>query len=306
MLWRGIEIEPQWVALALLLVAAAMGRGRQFVFDFVPFLLLFFAYEVMRGFAAKTGFAPHDISQLELWLFGGNLPTVVLQGALYDPGHVRPLDLAAIFFYFMHFVLPVVVGFVFWLRSREHYWRFVAALLLLSLLAFVTYLFFPSTPPWIQFQDGHQVAKVSDETIAKLHVDYYVSPLYVHLDPNRFAAFPSLHAAYPALAAIFAWRRYRALAIGLLAWAVCVWFSIVYLGEHYVVDVLCGLAYVAVAAFVVQRFKPRGAARRPADRAEAASGLPDPLHDQARQLVGVVVRGDADVHEVPGDEPRPR
>jgi membrane-associated phospholipid phosphatase len=306
MLWRGIEIEPQWVVLALLLVAAAMGRGRQFVFDFVPFLLLFFAYEVMRGFAAKTGFAPHDISQVELWLFKGELPTVVLQRALYDPDHVRPLDLAATFFYFMHFVLPVVVGFAFWLRSREHYWRYVAALLLLSLLAFVTYLFFPSTPPWIEFQDGQQVAKVSDATIAKLHVDYYVSPLYSRLDSNRFAAFPSLHAAYPAVAAIFAWRRYPALAIGLMAWAVCVWFSIVYLGEHYVVDVLCGLVYVAVAAFVVQRFKPRGAAVLPADRADRASRLPDALHDQARKLVGVVVRGDAAVHDVPGDEPRPR
>ena len=69
MLWRGIEIEPQWVVLALLLIAVAMGRGRQFVQDWSPFLLLFFAYEVMRGFAAKTGFAAHDITGLERFLF---------------------------------------------------------------------------------------------------------------------------------------------------------------------------------------------------------------------------------------------
>jgi membrane-associated phospholipid phosphatase len=299
MLWRGIEIEPQWVALALLVVAAAMGRGRQFIFDFVPFLLLFFAYEVMRGFASKTGFAPHDLSGLERLLFAGNLPTVVLQRAFYDPHQIRLLDVVTICFYFMHFVLPVVVGFVFWLGSREHYWRFVSALLLMSFLAFVTYLFFPSTPPWLQFP--HLVHKISNETITKWGISYYTSPIYSNLDPNRYAAFPSLHAAYPTLAVVFAWRRYRPLAIGLLVWAACVWFSIVYLGEHYAVDVLCGFVFVAVAVFVVQRFK-----RRPEPAAALeASGLPDALDEETGELVRVVVRGDSDVHQVSGDEAHP-
>src|SRR5438270_15827 len=40
MLWRGISIEPEWVVLALLLVAIAMGRGLSFVADWGPFLLL--------------------------------------------------------------------------------------------------------------------------------------------------------------------------------------------------------------------------------------------------------------------------
>jgi membrane-associated phospholipid phosphatase len=299
MLWRGIEIEPQWVALALLVVAAAMGRGKQFIFDFVPFLLLFFAYEVMRGFAAKTGFAPHDLSGAERFLFFGNLPTLVLQHALYDPRQIRLIDAVAIAFYFLHFVLPVAVGFVFWLGSREHYWRFVSALLLMSFLAFVTYLFFPSTPPWLQFP--HEVHKIADETVTKWGLSYYTSPVYENLNPNRYAAFPSLHAAYPTLAVVFAWRRYRRLAIGLLAWAACVWFSVVYLGEHYVVDVLCGFAFVAVSAFIVQQFK-----RRPAGAAEpGGSGLPDPLHEEPGKLVGVVVRRDSRVDDVPGDEAHP-
>jgi hypothetical protein len=250
MLWRGIEIEPQWVALALLVIAVALGRGKQFIFDFFPFLLLFFAYEVMRGFASRTGFAPHDISPLERALFGGHIPTLMLQGAFYRADRIGWLDLAGMFFYFMHFVLPVAMGFVFWLRSRELYWRFAAALLLLSFIAFVTYLFFPSTPPWLQYHD--QVVKVSDATVAKLHLDYFVSPLYRSLDPNLYAAFPSLHAAFPVVAAVYAWRAYRWLTLALCAWAACVWFSVVYLGEHYVVDALDGLVYVAVAVTLVE------------------------------------------------------
>jgi PAP2 superfamily len=250
MLWRGIEIEPQWVGLALLVIAVALGRGRQFIFDFFPFLLLFFAYEVMSGFASKTGFPPHDLSVLERALFGGHLPTLVLQGALYQPGRVGWLDVAATYFYFMHFVLPVAAGFFLWLHSRELYWRFAVALLLLSLLAFVTYLFFPSTPPWLQYPD--QVHQIQHETVIKLRLDYYVSPLFNHLDPNRYAAFPSLHSAYPVLAALYAWRAQRKVAVLLCLWAACVWFSIVYLGEHYVVDALDGLVYIAVAVALVE------------------------------------------------------
>lgn len=260
MLRFGIEIEPQWVALSLLVIAIALGRGKQFIADFLPFLLLFFAYELMRGFAAKTGFASHDLAPLERAVFLGQVPTVVLQQALYQPARIAPLDLVAMFFYFMHFVLPVAVGFVFWLSSRDHYWRFVAALLLLSFLAFVTYLFFPSTPPWLQLPN--EVHKISNETVAKLRLDYFVSPIYSRLNPNLYAAFPSLHAAYPALAALYAWRRHRLLAVVLIGWALSVWFSIVYLGEHYVVDVLDGLLYVGAAAIVVEAVARRQWVRR--------------------------------------------
>jgi membrane-associated phospholipid phosphatase len=164
------------------------------------------------------------------------------------------------------------MGFVFWLSSRQLYWRFASALLLLSFLAFVTYLFYPSTPPWLQFP--HAVHKVSDETVVKLGLDYFVSPLYRNLDPNLYAAFPSLHAAFPVVAAVYAWTTRRWLALVLCAWAACVWFFVVYLGEHYVVDALDGLLYVAAAVVVVELVGRRLASggRRPGPVAVAGAG----------------------------------
>ena len=273
MLWKGISIEPEWVVLALLVIAIALGRGRTFVTDWGPFLILFFAYEAMRGFAAKTGFAPHDLSGMERAVFAGTLPSLTLQHAFYRPDVVSPQDVVAMFFYFMHFPLPILVGFVFWVRSRTHFRRFVAALLLMALLAFVTYLFWPSAPPWWQFQEGKvpqgvAVHKILNETVDKFWGTHYmISPLYTHLNPNQFAAFPSLHAAFPALAAVYAWSRYRLLAVGLIVWTIGVLLSIVYLGEHYVVDALAGFVYVAVAAVAVEaftRWRGRRAAARPA------------------------------------------
>ncbi|MGH7764543.1 MAG: phosphatase PAP2 family protein [Candidatus Dormibacteraceae bacterium] len=272
MLWRGISIEPEWVVLALLVIAVALGRGRTFVTDWAPFLLLFFAYEAMRGFAAKTGFAPHDLSGLERAIFGGQIPTIVLQHAFYRPGVVSWQDVVALFFYFMHFPLPIVVGFIFWINSREHYRRFIAALLLMCFVAFATYLFFPSAPPWYQFPKD--VVKINNRTVAALWDNqYFVSQIYHSFNPNQFAAFPSLHAAFPSLAAVYAWNRYRWLSVVLIAWSLAVLASIVYLGEHYVVDALDGLVYVAAATIVVE-----AVARR---RARHRSDLPTPATPSA-------------------------
>ncbi len=251
MLWRGISIEPEWVILALLLIAIALGRGRSFIVDWLPFLVLFLAYEEMRGFAAKTGFAPHDLSGLERLVFFGNLPTLTLQQAFYHPGVVSWQDVVGMFFYFMHFPLPIVIGFIFWVRSREHYRHFVGALLLMCFTAFAVYLFFPSIPPWKQFPND--VVKINNETVQLLwQGKYFVSEIYTSFNPNQYAAFPSLHAAFPALAAAYAWSRYRLLAFGLIAWSLAVLMSIVYLGEHYVVDALAGYVFVAFAFVVVE------------------------------------------------------
>ena len=169
MLWRGVSIEPEWVLLVLLVIAVALGRGRTFIADWTPFLLLFLAYEAMRGFAAKTNFQPHDLSGLERWVFAGTIPTLVLQHDFYHPGVVGVQDIVAMLFYFMHFVLPIVVGFIFWVTSREYYWRFVAALLLMCFLAFVTYLFWPSAPPWYQLHDVVKTQRSDSPDSVGLH-----------------------------------------------------------------------------------------------------------------------------------------
>jgi membrane-associated phospholipid phosphatase len=61
------------------------------------------------------------------------------------------------------------------------------------------------------------------------------------------------------LAAVYAWQRYRLLAIGLALWSAAVVVSIVYLGEHYVVDALVSIIYVAAATIIVETFSRRRA-----------------------------------------------
>src|SRR2546421_195556 len=64
-------------------------------------------------------------------------------------------------------------------------------------------------------------------------------PVY-QFNPNQVAAFPSLHAGYPFLAFLFARRAFGRVGWVMLAYSACVWFAVVYLADHYVVDILGG------------------------------------------------------------------
>jgi len=80
-----------------------------------------------------------------------------------------------------------------------------------------------------------------------------VSPYYQSLNPNQVAAMPSLHMAFPVLslfALVGVWpRRGWVFAV----WCVAVFFSIVYLGEHYAVDALAGIVLAALTWLVMMR-----------------------------------------------------
>ena len=80
--------------------------------------------------------------------------------------------------------------------------------------------------------------------------DYFYSYSNVYsISSNDVAAFPSLHAAYPFLAFLFARRAFPRAGWLMLAYTACVWFAIVYLGEHWVVDIVGGVVYAFAAYF---------------------------------------------------------
>jgi membrane-associated phospholipid phosphatase len=104
------------------------------------------------------------------------------------------------------------------------------------------------------------------QTVSRLDLPSALTWLYAHHDYNLYAAFPSLHAGFPVLAAVAAWRRDKRVGAALSMWAVLVWITVVYLGEHYVADVLGGVLYAAVAiAIVAWIWKVRAPARIPTE-----------------------------------------
>jgi hypothetical protein len=232
-----------------------------FLADWLPMVALLVMYELLRDLAPLVGAPARDLFGIDQWLSGGRQATLVLQSALYRPASTGPLDVVASAVYFMHFVLPAAVGLWLWLGDRSRYRAFAATLLVACCLAFVTYVAFPTQPPWLAHpQDVH---KVIDETIGKLGLPGWLVGFYRDRDYNVDAAFPSLHAAFPLVATVHAWAHSRRLGVLLGVWTLVVWFSVVYLGEHNVIDVMGGVAYATTAVVIVAWWRS-GAARRAA------------------------------------------
>ena len=240
MIWRGISVTPDYLLLLLVPVALVSGRFLGFLRDWVPFVVIFLGWEALRGIAAATDFTPHvgDLANIETTLFGGHVPTAVLQQTFDVGTGGRVLDYAATVVYFCHFVFPLLVGMILWLVDRVQFIRFTTALMAMALVAFLFFLLVPTAPPW--YAEHHGVLSGFHKIIGTT-LPSVVSPYYDSLNPDPVAAFPSLHAAFPFLGFLTLRRIYPRAAWVAFAWCVLVWFSVVYLGEHYVVDVVAGV-----------------------------------------------------------------
>src|SRR5207245_6059364 len=225
------------------------------------------------GLGGKLGMPIHGVTSLERLISFGQVPTLVLQQAFYHPGHFHPghvswYDIAATMFYFLHFAFPLGLGYLFWVVDRRTFLRFSRALIAMSFAAFLFYLLLPVAPPWKVLPS---VVKIIDHTLPTF-TDIPGIPVpatvYHCLTPNQYAAMPSLHAAYPLLGTLFALRLWGRRAWPALVYTACVWLSIVYLGEHYVVDIVGGVIFV-LAVFLGEDWFTRFWAQRRSDRAEA-------------------------------------
>jgi len=240
---------PDFLILCFFIYAAHKKWARRFIKDWFPFLALFLAYEAMRGTADNILGIVHvtELINAELQIFG-TIPTLVLQQFYRNP----ILDYLGAFFYSLHFIVPTLFGFVLWRYSPENYRKYTLAFLLCSYSALITVLAYPSAPPWF----GVKAERILFQIDREVGVPIYAT-LFVLIQPNPFAAFPSIHAIYPWLISLYAIKIKRIKALPILIIPVGVWFSAVYLGEHYIIDLMAGVAYSTVAFFLVEKLIPR-------------------------------------------------
>jgi membrane-associated phospholipid phosphatase len=225
-------------------------RALAVVRGWAPFVLLLVAYELMRDAASALGMPAHDLARFDTTLFDGYQPTLVLQAAIGRLADAELFEETGSLVYATHFLLPVAVGAWLWTKDRDAFRRFALTLVVLCGLAFVTYVIAPTTPPWLA--QPASVRHLIEEAIQRSGAPSSLVWLYSHHDYNLYAAFPSLHAGFPVVAAGAAWRQSRKAGLVLWVWAVIVWVVVVYLGEHYVADVIGGIVY-AVIAMVIAR-----------------------------------------------------
>ncbi|MDP9468350.1 MAG: phosphatase PAP2 family protein [Chloroflexota bacterium] len=258
MVLRRATLSAEVFVVFASVVAVMLGRGRAFVRDWAPFLLIFLAWQAMRSLADDIGarVQSDSVIAVERFITFGSVPSVEAQKAWFVPGQISVLDVTMTLVYLAHFLLPLIAALLLWVFRRHLYYPYVMALMLLSFAQFATAVLLPVAPPRFAglYGEGLPVHDISLEVTRALHLGT-LSWAYQNLNGNPVAAFPSLHAAYPILAYVFlrqAWPRGAWLMLG---WGALVMFAIVYLAHHYVVDAIGGVVYALAAFYVVDRLR---------------------------------------------------
>lgn len=232
---------PEILFLCLLIYTSYIERGNRFVKTFSPFIISFLSYEALNRLIDAMPRSIHVQEPLAAdSLIFRTVPTLVLQQF-----RTPILDCIGTVFYSMHFIAPTVFAFFLWRYHPKHYQRYTFAFAVCTYSALLTFLVYPVAPPWY----GVKATRVLFQIDRFLGVPMFRT-IYDYIGVNPFAAFPSLHSAFPWIIAVFALKTWGRKALPVFVLPIGIWFSAVYLGEHYVVDVIGGIVYATVASII--------------------------------------------------------
>jgi hypothetical protein len=260
MITQGIGLTPDRYLVVLFAGTLIIGKVHHFIRDFTPFILLLVAYDFLRGFADKLNPVIHYTEPIlitKLMFFGHN-PTVDLQNWLYHPGHLAWYDYAGSILYLLHFAVPLGFAFYLWFYNRNHFRVFMLALMILSYLALLIYILFPSSPPWLASQKGYMppVTKIFNVVMANFPENIHLPTIYLKIQANLVAAIPSMHSGYSFLVALFGWHFFKKVRWIFILYPLAMWITIIYMGEHYVIDIIAGVLLTLISyklSFIVAK-----------------------------------------------------
>ncbi|MCU1360008.1 MAG: hypothetical protein JWN99_1297 [Ilumatobacteraceae bacterium] len=254
------------ISVGIFLLCAFAGkpwrRWAILVIDAVLYAFMWFCYEMTRGGAdtlrKKWGVplqvqAPRNIDRA---LFFGYDPNVWMQQHFYHANDIKWYDNVASLTYYTHFVFPVIALAVVWAASRVQWVRFMRRFSSLLLVSCIMFVLLPTAPPWMAsskkypYQVLPQLARHTSRGFSDLGFHGFVRDWQSALDwGNAVAAMPSLHCAFALFTPAFflpmikpKWLKALVLLFPLTMLA-----SLVYFGEHWVIDGLVGWALVGAS-----------------------------------------------------------
>ena len=209
----------------------------------------------------------------------GELPTTRLQRALarLQPDGTprwRAPDAALVWTHWAWFMVPHATLVYVRARQPQRFPRAAALTYAVFDLGAIFYWLAPTAPPWYaaaQAASAHAAGTASSGALAesaarRMMVEYGEhfwrdgwGPLYSVFGGNPLAAMPSLHFATSLMAALLlAEVGPAAGAIG-VAYTATLGFALIYLGEHYVVDIIAGAALTWAVRRLGERMGPAAA-----------------------------------------------
>jgi membrane-associated phospholipid phosphatase len=192
----------------------------------------------------------------------GELPSVRLQRALartgIDGAEWRALDRVLVWAHWSWFAVPHGTLVYIMLRHPRRFTRAATMTYAVFDIGASFYWLVPTAPPWY----AAARAEAGEETLAvrRMMVEYGEffwrdgwGSLYSVFGGNPLAAMPSLHFATSVMAALLLAETGTFAGLLGFTYALTLGFALVYLGEHYLVDLLAGVALTGA----VRRLAPR-------------------------------------------------
>lgn len=288
-----------WVALAVVALGVDHPRStfRSFATIWLPLFAALGAYDLLRGASDDPDSIAHTWPHMDfdVWLGGGTIPSVRLQELLWDRADPAWFDFASWAVYQSHFFAPLLVAVVLWSIGDRLARRYILALAALSWMALATYWLYPAQPPWMVARDGlveGDVSRVVQQMWKDVGVEraarvFTTSESDGSRYSNPVAALPSLHAAFPMLIAVVLWGRRRWLDALLSLYVLAMAWTLVYAGEHFVLDIALGWIYALTAGLVAVRY------RRPSTRSNGVRSDGVPAHSSSVGPDGIGSAGGA-------------
>lgn len=230
-------------------------KNRSLLFDLLPLFILLLTFQSLRGFVDNlTPARIHilDLIAYEKAIFNGIIPAAFFQKLFYDQSYTHVLSEILNLFYMSHFLVPVIAAIIIWYQKKEHYWFFIIGLIALTYAAFITYIIYPAAPPWWATKYGY----LTDQPVYL--ANYFKYPTLVEFaGPNQVAAMPSLHMAYPCYICMYLMSIWGKKVFWMVLLPIGVGISTLYLGHHYVIDLIAGYIFASTIFLITIWVKQR-------------------------------------------------
>ena len=265
-LWQ----DYPWLGFAIVGVTAVawlpelwVVRARRWWFVYVAGI---FVYTLLRSLADETTIPIRTgyVIDADSWLFGGTTPVEHLQERLFSRGNIDLLDYFAVAVHWSFFIAPHALAVALFAWRRDLFRRYTVVVVGSMYLGLLLFFLLPTVPPWMASERGALpgVYRVMDFVGGNVSTETY-EQFYASLgEPNSVAAMPSIHLAITLAMFLIVRPYYPKLAAGLLAYTAVMGVALIYLGEHYFLDLAVG-AMVAVVCYALSWRMARPAHEHP-------------------------------------------
>ena len=241
---------------------------RRFILGFFIFIVFWIIFDYMK---AIPNYWVNDIHIKDLYTTEKSLFGIMDNGTVLTPNEYADkhtstlLDVATGFFYINWMPVPLLFALYLFGKDKMIFLQFALSFLFVNLVGFIVYYLFPAAPPWYVKEYGFEIHyQTPGNTAGLARFDTYFgvhlfSALYAK-SSNVFAAMPSLHSAYPVVVLFYGLKRQLGwINVFFFIFMTGIWFSAVYSGHHYVMDVIAGVLCAVTGLFIFQKILLRQA-----------------------------------------------